>query len=424
MKRIILFLLLAAAACPAQSVKPRIRITSDTSVWCSQMGTVNWQIYDAVSTATLQSGSINITTTGTSSVCYKSVRAELFIKLSDYIAGQGILETDGSIPSLTGTYSGGGGTADWNTLLNKPSVFTPDTHIHAQADIANLVDDLVGKQATLGFTPENSTNKGAANGYASLDAGTKLPIAQIPTGVTALTVAIGNDARLSDARTPLAHNHNATDVNAGTLADGRLSANVSLLGQTIGGTELDSPAVGVKGGVTSLACGGTDKVSAIGTNGVPVCSADQGGGSGPSFRRVAADVASTDNTNWADVTGLTFAVNASANYSFACEISYITAATTTALHLSINGPASPTAMRYFVRTSTTATAMHNASQSAYNTVTNPATGGGSTALPVRIAGTLENAGNAGTLAIRLKSEISASAVTVQRGSFCTFTVNP
>lgn len=49
---------------------------------------------------------------------------------------------------------------------------------------------------------ERTTNKGVANGYASLDGTTKVPIAQLPTGTTATTVTIGNDARLSDARTP------------------------------------------------------------------------------------------------------------------------------------------------------------------------------------------------------------------------------
>ena len=66
-----------------------------------------------------------------------------------------------------------------------------------EGDVSGLTADLAAKEAT--------ANKGVASGYASLDAGTKIPIAQIPTGSTSTTVAIGNDARLSDARTPLAH---------------------------------------------------------------------------------------------------------------------------------------------------------------------------------------------------------------------------
>lgn len=39
------------------------------------------------------------------------------------------------------------------------------------------------KQNALGFTPENSANKGLANGYAGLDATGKVPSAQLPSFV-------------------------------------------------------------------------------------------------------------------------------------------------------------------------------------------------------------------------------------------------
>ena len=39
---------------------------------------------------------------------------------------------------------------------------------------------------------EQTANKGAAGGYASLDGSTKVPIAQVPTGTTGSTVALGN----------------------------------------------------------------------------------------------------------------------------------------------------------------------------------------------------------------------------------------
>lgn len=41
---------------------------------------------------------------------------------------------------------------------------------------------------------QKESEKAAANGYASLDAGTKVPIAQIPTGTTGTTTALGNHA--------------------------------------------------------------------------------------------------------------------------------------------------------------------------------------------------------------------------------------
>ena len=41
-------------------------------------------------------------------------------------------------------------------------------------------------------------------------------------GTTAGTVVQGDDSRLSDARTPLAHNHDASNINAGVLVDARI----------------------------------------------------------------------------------------------------------------------------------------------------------------------------------------------------------
>lgn len=142
-----------------------------------------------------------------------------------------------------------------------------------------------------------------------------------------------------------------------------------------------------------------------------------GGGGGPQIVRKSADQGST-STSFADVTGMTFSLSASTSYSIVCEGSYTTAVSTTAIQLSLNGPAGATAIRYTVQVGTTATAIHNSSQSAYDTVVNPATGGGATALPWKIAGTIENGGTAGTLALRLRTEVSASAATVQRGAFC------
>ena len=45
-------------------------------------------------------------------------------------------------------------------------------------------------------------------------------------GSAAGTVCEGNDARLSDARTPTPHTHGAGDINAGTLANARLGSDV------------------------------------------------------------------------------------------------------------------------------------------------------------------------------------------------------
>ena len=53
----------------------------------------------------------------------------------------------------------------------------------AIATITNLQTALDAKQAALGFTPENAANKNAADGYAGLDGGGKVPASLLPSYV-------------------------------------------------------------------------------------------------------------------------------------------------------------------------------------------------------------------------------------------------
>jgi hypothetical protein len=63
---------------------------------------------------------------------------------------------------------------------------------------------------------EATANKNAANGYTGLDGSSKVAIGNLPTGTTSSTVCIGDDSRLSDARTPTTHSHAVSDINAST----------------------------------------------------------------------------------------------------------------------------------------------------------------------------------------------------------------
>lgn len=73
------------------------------------------------------------------------------------------------------------------------------------------------------------TNKtfAAASGNtidASLLTSGTVPIARIPLGSSSSTVCVGDDARLSDARTPTAHTHAAADTTSGVFAEARLGS--------------------------------------------------------------------------------------------------------------------------------------------------------------------------------------------------------
>lgn len=80
-----------------------------------------------------------------------------------------------------------GGSA-WADVTGKPSTYPPSAHTHDAADLTS---------------------------------GT-LDIARIPVGTSGTTVCVGNDSRLSDARTPTAHGHAASDIVSGTIAYARL----------------------------------------------------------------------------------------------------------------------------------------------------------------------------------------------------------
>jgi len=80
--------------------------------------------------------------------------------------------------------------------------------------------------ATLGTDPISPASIGAAaaahtHAAGDVTSGT-FNIARIPTGTTSSTVCIGNDSRLSDARTPLAHVHAAADVTSGSFDIARI----------------------------------------------------------------------------------------------------------------------------------------------------------------------------------------------------------
>lgn len=172
----------------------------------------------------------------------------------------------------------------------------------------------------------SSTEKGAASGVATLDGSTKIPIAQIPTGTTSSTVSLGNHNHTGTYQ-PL--NSELTIIGALACIDGKIikrsggvwicdddqtatggggslgdpganglvyrsSLNVTraavagtdyaaashahagtdITSGTVPSARLPLPAVGAGGKVESKTCTGNDKISAIGTDGVPVCSTD------------------------------------------------------------------------------------------------------------------------------------------------------
>jgi hypothetical protein len=122
------------------------------------------------------------TADGTQKIKVTSTSASIISGSSSIVAGSsGIaITTSGTFTLNTANVA----TQAWVTdYISHITSFPPSAHTHPESDIVGLVNDLAGKQAALGYTPENTANRNIANGYAPLDAYAKVPIANLPTSL-------------------------------------------------------------------------------------------------------------------------------------------------------------------------------------------------------------------------------------------------
>lgn len=109
----------------------------------------------------------------------------------------GPITSTGTISAVFGTTAG---TVCQGSDTRLSNARTPTSHTHAQSDVINLVSDLSGKASTVHSHAASDITSGL------------LDIARIPTGSSSSTVCIGDDSRLSNARTPTTHTHTVNDI--------------------------------------------------------------------------------------------------------------------------------------------------------------------------------------------------------------------
>jgi len=120
---------------------------------------------------------------------------------------------------------------------------------------------------------------------------------------------------------------------------------------------------------------------------------------------------------YVDLTGLTVPIDANRNYWFKALIFFITSAATEGMAFSVNGPSAPTSLRYQVKMLTSLTAFAVRTPTTYDDSAAAGTGPGATVWTAEIEGLIVNGANAGTLALRGRSETGgANTTTVQIGS--------
>lgn len=118
---------------------------------------------------------------------------------SDLTTFAGLSPSDGT---LLQRVSGAWAASSLSTVKTGLSLVKGDVGLGSVDNTADTAKPVsAATQTALNLKIDTST-RAAASGVATLDSGTKIPIAQVPTGTTSSTVAIGNDSRLSDSRAP------------------------------------------------------------------------------------------------------------------------------------------------------------------------------------------------------------------------------
>lgn len=263
-----------------------------------------------------------------------------------------------------------------------------------------------GKQAALGFTPENSANKNAASGYAGLTSGTKLTTAQ-GQEVWAL-------ADLSD----FTAKSGAGTTGIGTTLSSLATNDILKWSGTdwVNGTA--APKATALAATPALCSSGQAPTGIIASGDATGCTTITGGGS--SIARLTGDTAGSA-TNTLVTTGMTFSIAASTTYTLSCDILFTVSATSgVGLTSGVNGPGTPTQVTLMRVINTTATAFRVDSTAGATWAAKV----GATATTVtslssaKFSGTIENGTTAGTLDIQYANIGTTGTTVVKRGSFC------
>lgn len=147
-----------------------------------------------------------------------------------------------------------------------------------------------------------------------------------------------------------------------------------------------------------------------------------GPGEPPSWASLSVDVSNSNGTpnTLADVTGLSFSVEAGKTYWFKANIGYTAAATTTGSRWTVSGPSAPTSLFYTAIYNNAATAPITSWASTYQQPSG-ASAGSSTSINVAIVEGRITPSQGGTVVIQFASEIASSAITAKAGSYLMWT---
>lgn len=200
---------------------------------------------------------------------------------------------------------------------------------------------------------------------------------------------------VTDAQVPDTHTHTAASI-----PDAALQVNYSGVGQ----------------------CQAGQFVTALNDASTPTCAAPAGGGGGGTYIVLASDVTNA-TVNYANVTGLSFAVAANTRYDIECKILYNASAATNGIGISWTGPTGATVMMARMISGIGTQTVGGTTIAGNDTGLTTSASAGTTNNNAVFEGMWANGSNAGTLQLRFRAEAAATnAIVIKAGSFCKYSV--